>query len=149
MEDFSQHKEYIKQRIQKIFSGLDGEIEVDQYFYETTLKVTYRIKPPEQKYSSWLGSFTIELVDGGFNLFFGHVSLLQEYQNKGYGVKLHKLRLELAKMVGAKAVIATTYKENDAQNKILEFFKWNRSDMTKTHYLWSRDMETFSLKKIG
>src|SRR5437868_2119364 len=135
MEDFSQHKQFIEERVKKIFSGLNGEVTVYQSFQETTLRVTYRVKLDGAQYCNYIGSFSIETVDGGFNLFFGNVDLYENYQNKGYGVKLHRLRLELAKMIGASAVLATTRKDNESQNKILEFFKWNRSDMTETHYL--------------
>jgi hypothetical protein len=127
---------WVKESVQKIFPF---EVIIDCYTEGDSLfKVCYAKK--QLPYSNPIGQFIIVALDGGCNLSFGSVWLNEIFRNLGYGVKLHQLRLDLAKMFYAESVVATTRKDNEPQNRIMEHFKWNRGDLNKTHYIWYKEI---------
>lgn len=142
--DLSFTEKIIAPKIKKIFSAL-GDVDVMVLTQGERIYVHYHA-PHETPDKYFIGHFSLEIIDGGSNLFFGNVRLAIPYQNKGYGVKLHELRLSLAKDAGAESVIATSNKSNDSQNRIFEKFGWTRGDLNDCHYIWYKSMKNYKPK---
>lgn len=89
----------------------------------------------------FVAKFSISTLDGGCSGVFGGCYLESIFQNKGFGVKLHELRLEIAKEIGFLSVIATSAKGNERQNKIFRHFSWNSVPLDNHYLLWFKSLQ--------
>ena len=133
---YDEHIITLRRGVRRILSSVkDLGVDIDT-ISENVIKVYYW----DKKNHSPIGGFHITLVDGGNNLFFRNARLDDKFLHKGYGVKLHMLRLEFAKLIGANCVICTTNKNNNAQSRVLEHFNWLKNNLDKNHYIWTKEI---------
>ncbi len=154
--NLADQKDFAVNGIRKIFKGLVEKEEDIHVLYEYNynngnphLFCRYS-RPNGRAYGETIGSFSIREIDGGQNLFFGESWLLNNYRNRGYGVKLHNLRCQLALEVCALSAIATSRKDNDSQNRIFSRFGWEKGNLNQNHYIWYLDLANFKpIKRVG
>ena len=74
-----------------------------------------------------VGHYTLEKFPGCSAICISHhLEIAPEWRGKGIGTRSHKERLEQALAMGFKVVMATTVKDNIAQEKILSHSGWRR-----------------------
>lgn len=72
-----------------------------------------------------IGSYEIDELPGCKRVGVSHkLQILIEFQKRGYGYKAMADRLDKARELGYKVLLATVVNSNKAQQKILRKFKW-------------------------
>lgn len=72
-------------------------------------------------------------------------------RDKGLGTAAHEHRLRFCRWVGIKYLLCSVRRDNAAQHKIMEKFKWNRLDETDTYchniVMYGRDLSDIPYEK--
>jgi hypothetical protein len=128
----------------------DGSLTVNVIATKTLSKVDYPGSNPGSNHSYTndlsVASFSIRPMDGGFSVIFAECRVNGALRNRGYGVKLHKLRLKAAKLSGASSVVATCNATNQPQIRIFKHFNWKQGTLDESHFIFYRSLADIEVK---